>query len=173
MTPKGYMNDFYRQFEELSLKLDSLLEENRQLKKEHKKEMNKLRKDLLKEFKIEKDELKETINTLTKQLEEVNELNKKLQNEVDRLKNQNNKNSSNSSKPSSTNIVTPKTKTGANLYNYRKKSDKKVGGQIGHQGYNLSKNKIENLIKDGKIEVKEIYHKIKGNSKKESIVNID
>ena len=47
-------------------------------------------------------------------------MNEKLQNEIDRLKNQNNKNSSNSSKPSSTNIVTPKSKTGANLYNYRK-----------------------------------------------------
>lgn len=119
---KGYVNDFYRQFEELSLKLDSILEENKLLKKE----LQKVKKDLLKEFKIEKDELKETIVNLTKQLEEANKMNEKLQNEIDRLKNQNNKNSSNSSKPSSTNIVTPKSKTGANLYNYRKKSNRKV-----------------------------------------------
>ena len=167
---KGYVNDFYRQFEELSLKLDSILEENKLLKKEHKKELQKVKKDLLKEFKIEKDELKDTIVNLTKQLEESNKMNEKLQNEIDRLKNQNNKNSSNSSKPSSTNIVTPKSKTGANLYNYRKKSNRKVGGQKGHQGHNLGKTQIEKLIQERKIEVKEIYHKIKGNSKKEALV---
>lgn len=166
----GYVNDFYRQFEELSLKLDSLLEENKLLKKEHKKELQKVKRDLLKEFKIEKDELKNTILNLTKQLEESNKKNEKLQNEIDRLKNQNNKNSSNSSKPSSSNIVTPKSKTDANLYNYRKSSSRKVGGQEGHKGHNLGKNQIEKLIKEGKFEVKEIHHKIKGNPKKEALV---
>ena len=28
MTPKGYVNDFYKQFEELNKKLDKLLSEN-------------------------------------------------------------------------------------------------------------------------------------------------
>ena len=84
---KGYVNDFYRQFEELSLKLDSILEQNKLLKKEHQKELQKVKKELLKEFKIEKDELKETIVKLTKQLEEANKMNEKLQNEIDRLKN--------------------------------------------------------------------------------------
>lgn len=45
---KGYVNDFYRQFEELSLKLDSILEENKLLKKEHKKELQKVKKRFIK-----------------------------------------------------------------------------------------------------------------------------
>ena len=73
-------NDFYRQFEELNNKLDSLLKEN---------------KDLRREFKQEKEDLKATIK-------EKDELIEKLLNEIDRLKNQINKNSSNSSKPPST-----------------------------------------------------------------------
>ena len=46
-------NDFYRQFEELNNKLDSLLKEN---------------KDLRKEFKQEKEELKTTIANLEKNI---------------------------------------------------------------------------------------------------------
>ena len=72
--------DFYRQFEELNNKLDSLLKEN---------------KDLRREFKQEKEDLKATIKEKDKLIE-------KLLNEIDRLKNQINKDSSNSSKPPST-----------------------------------------------------------------------
>lgn len=158
-------NDFYRQFEELNHKLDSLLQENKSLRKEFKKE----KEELTNSFKLEQKELKSTINLLTMQLEEANKLNKKLQDEIDRLKNQINKNSNNSSKPSSTDIVTPKKKTGANLYNYRTVSGKKPGGQKGHTGYSLSKEKIEKLIDEKKIEVKEIYHKI-NNKNKEDII---
>lgn len=89
-------NDFYRQFEELNNKLDSLLKEN---------------KDLRREFKQEKEDLKATIK-------EKDELIEKLLNEIDRLKNQINKNSSNSSKPPSTDTG-KKEKSGANLYNSR------------------------------------------------------
>ena len=158
-------NDFYRQFEELNHKLDSLLQENKSLHKEFKKE----KEELTNSFKLEQKELKSTINLLTMQLEEANKLNKKLQDEIDRLKNQINKNSNNSSKPSSTDIVTPKKKTGANLYNYRTISGKKPGGQKGHTGYSLSKEKIEKLIDEKKIEVKETYHKI-NNKNKEDII---
>ena len=58
-------NDFYRQFEELNNKLDLLLKEN---------------KDLRREFKQEKEDLKATIK-------EKDELIEKLLNEIDRLKN--------------------------------------------------------------------------------------
>lgn len=64
--------------------------------------------------------------------------------ENEKLKNHNNKNSNNSSKPSSTNTVTPKKKTGANLYNYRVKTNNSKGGQYNHQGYNLIKKDAEN-----------------------------
>lgn len=98
------------------------------------------------------------------------ELIQKLIEENERLKNKNNKNSLNSSKPSSTNITTPKKKTGANLYNYRIKTNKKVGGQYGHEGHHLSKKYVEDLINNKKVEVKEIIHTIKGNSSKEDTI---
>ena len=147
--------DFYRQFEELNKKLDKLIKENQALRKE---------------FKKEKEELKETITNLEATIQSKEETIQKLLNEIDRLKNQNNKNSNNSSKPSSTNIVTPKKKTGANLYNYRTKTGKKPGGQYNHQGYNLSKKDAEKLINENKVEVREIIHTIKGNPSKEPLV---
>ena len=192
-------NDFYKQFEEMCLKLDKVLEENNklknnqknemieELKKQHKEEIRLLKEELkneakenkkiLKEnlknirlsFRIEKEDLKDTIKSLEKTIEEKDKTIKKLLDEIDRLKNQINKNSNNSSKPSSTNISTPKKKTGANLYNYRKKTNKKPGGQKGHTGYSLSKEKIEQLIKDKKIEVKEIYHKTNNRNKKDIV----
>ena len=128
-------NDFYRQFEELNNKLDSLLKEN---------------KDLRREFKQEKEDLKATIK-------EKDELIEKLLNEIDRLKNQINKNSSNSSKPPSTDTG-KKEKSGANLYNSRKKTDKKIGGQKGHKGHSLTKEKVEKMIEDELVETRTIYH---------------
>lgn len=117
----NYQLDFYNQFEKLNKKLDRLLIEN-------------------KNQSITIYNLNIEIEKLNKQLTEANKLIEKQRNEIDRLKNQNNKNSSNSSKPSSTDIVKPK-KSGANLYNYRIKSDRKIGGQLGHTGTNLSKKK--------------------------------
>lgn len=117
----SYQLDFYNQFEKLNIKLDKLLIEN-------------------KNQSLTIYNLNLEIEKLNKQLDVANKLNEKLQDEIDRLKNQNNKNSSNSSKPSSTDIVKPK-KSSANLYNYRIKSDRNVGGQLGHTGHNLSKKK--------------------------------
>ena len=128
-------NDFYRQFEELNNKLDSLLKEN---------------KDLRREFKQEKEDLKATIK-------EKDEMIEKLLNEIDRLKNQINKDSSNSSKPPSTDAG-KKDKSGANLYNSRKKTDKKIGGQKGHKGHCLTKDKVEKMIEDKLAETRTIYH---------------
>lgn len=127
--------DFYRQFEELNNKLDSLLKEN---------------KDLRREFKQEKEDLKATIKEKDKLIE-------KLLNEIDRLKNQINKDSSNSSKPPSTDTG-KKDKSGANLYNSRKKTDKKIGGQKGHKGHSLTKEKVEKMIEGNLVETRTIYH---------------
>lgn len=127
--------DFYRQFEELNNKLDSLLKEN---------------KNLRRELKQEKEELKATIK-------EKDEMIEKLLNEIDRLKNQINKNSSNSSKPPSTDTG-KKEKSGANLYNSRKKTDKKIGGQKGHKGHSLTKDKVEKMIEDKLVKTRTIYH---------------
>ena len=118
-----------------------------------------------------------TINSLhleikkyQEELKRTNELNQKLIEENEKLKNQNNKNSNNSSKPSSTDNQKPKKKTGANLYNYRVKTSNKVGGQVGHEPHNLGKKEIEKLIEEKNIKVKNIYHKIKGDSKKDPVI---
>ncbi len=116
------------------------------------------------------NELNFTIKNLQKALIKSEEKNQKLIEENEKLKNQNNKNSNNSSKPSSTNISTPKKKTGSNIYNYRIKTGNKIGGQIGHKGHNLSKKVIEELINNKKIEVRTITHTIKGNSKKAPVI---
>lgn len=140
---KGYTTDFFKQLESISNKLDNALALNK--------------------------ELNETIKNLNKTVSDLREENKKLLDEIDRLKNQNNKNSSNSSKPSSTDTFKPK-KTGANLYNYRIKTNRRPGAQFGHKGNHLSKEKVEKLIKEKKVEVITIEHIIKGNSKKENTI---
>lgn len=150
--PRSYELGLYNEFEKLNEKLDKLIKEN-------------------KNQSLTIYNLNLQIENLTKELDKANKLNEKLTEENEKLKNQNNKNSNNSSKPSSTNIVTPKKqKTGANLYNYRIKSNKKCGGQIGHKGHNLSKKEIEKLIDNKKIEVRTIYHNIKGDSKKSPVI---
>ena len=148
---RDYQSGLYNEFEKLNEKLDKLLKEN-------------------KNQSLTIYNLNLEIKNLNSQLNKANELNKKLTEEIERLKNQNNKNSNNSSKPSSTNNVTPKKKTGANLYNYRVKTGNNKGGQLNHQGYNLSKKDVEELIRKKKVEVKEIIHIIKGNSKKEPTI---
>ncbi len=147
----NYQANLFNEFEKLNKKLDFLLKEN------------KTQSLTIYNLNLEIEKLNKTIQEKEKKIE-------LLLNEIDRLKNQNNKNSKNSSKPSSTNIVTPKKKTGANLYNYRTKTGKKPGGQYNHQGHNLSKKDVEKLIDENKIEVREIIHTIKGNSSKEPLV---
>lgn len=128
---KGHMNDMFKQMEELFSQVDKLNKKINKMDKEHKEE------SAIKDVKIEK---------LTKE-------NEKLKLEVERLKNQNKKDSSNSNKPSGTNgfkkVIT----------NRREKSSKKQGGQDGHKGVGLGKEKLEkilekeNVIKKPSIEI--------------------
>ena len=111
-----------------------------------------------------------TTKELKKEIEEKNKLIEKLIQENEKLKNKNNKNSSNSSKPSSSNYTTPRKKTGANLYNYRIKTNNKVGGQYGHNGNCLNKKQVEDLICNENLEVREIVHYINGPKTKKDIV---
>ena len=161
---RKYDNLLYKDYEELSNKLDKVLTQLSDIQTEHKIEIKQIKKDNKKLV----DELKDTIDDLKKELSKVNELNKKLIEENEKLKNQNNKNSSNSSKPSSTDMFKQKKKTGPNLYNSRIKSSKKAGGQPNHKGYNLSKESIEQKISEG-YKVITHYHKISGDSKKEPL----
>lgn len=150
MTTKGYMNDFYRQFEELNKKLDKLIIEN--------KHQALIIANLSAELKAEQEKNAELLNKIEKLLEE-----------RDKYKNHSDKNSSNSGKPSSTDMIKPK-KSGANLYNSRCKSNSKVGGQKGHEGHGLSKEKIEALKANNNIKEVTIHHNIKGNSSNTPIV---
>ncbi len=142
----------YRQLEEMMKKIDDLLAEIKHLKIELQFERDENQKS------------QEKIADLTEKLE-------KALNELDKERSKNNKNSNNSSKPSSTNIVTPKKeKTGANQYNYRIKSGKSQGGQIGHEGKCYSKAKLEQEIIDKKLKVITVKHTIGGDRKKEPLV---
>ena len=147
----NYEAGLYKELEKLNEKLDKLIKEN-------------------KEQTIIIYNLELEIKANQKEINKLKEINEKLLEENEKLRNKNNKNSKNSSKPSSTDIVTPKKKTGANQYNYREKTNKNIGGQKGHKPNNLNKKDIEKLIEEKKVKVKTIIHKIKGNSKKEAII---
>ena len=146
---RSYESGLYNQLEKLNAKIDKLINENRN------------QSLIIYNLKLE-------IETQNKLLEEKDAKIALLIEENEKLKNKNDKNSTNSSKPSSTNISTPK--TSANQYNSRTKTSKRIGGQLGHEPHSLSKQKVEELIDSGKVEVKEIYHTIKGNPNAEPII---
>ena len=143
----GYTGrDFCKQLEEVLKKCDNLSQEIKDIKLEHSKEITELKEKHKKEIKG----LNERINTLEKENDELRKENTKLTNEVDRLKKQINNNSDNSSKPPSSDIK-------KNIPNNREKSEKKVGGQKGHQAHFLSKRTVEEKIKN-----KEFKHEVIG-----------
>ena len=127
MTQKGYINDFYKQFEELNKKLDKA-------------------NNTILNMSLTISELNKSNKNLAKNLDEANKKIQELLLEIERLKNNNNKNSSNSSKPSSTNgfkkVIT----------NNRNKSTKKQGGQPNHKGKTLTNVKIEEMIENNEID---------------------
>lgn len=127
MTIKGYVNDFYKQFEELNKKLDKA-------------------NNTIFNMSLTISELNENNKKLAKELDKANKKNQELLLEIERLKNNNDKDSSNSGKPSSTNgykkVIT----------NNRKKSGKKQGGQVGHKGETLTKEKIDRMIENKEID---------------------
>ena len=89
--------------------------------------------------------MENTIDKLTKALEQSQKRVEELTNKLLKMKSKNNRDSSNSSKPSSTNgfkkVIT----------NRREKSDKKQGGQFFHKPHSL-KNKLDQFIKSGNVE---------------------
>ena len=127
MTQKGYINDFYKQCEELSKKLDKA-------------------NNTILNMSLTISELNKSNKNLAKNLDEANKKIQELLLEIERLKNNNNKDSSNFSKPSSTNgfkkVIT----------NNRNKSTKKQGGQPNHKGKTLTNEKIEEMIENNEID---------------------
>ena len=144
---KGRINDFYIQYEQLTIKFE---EQEKLLK-----ETNKLVKSLNK-----------TIETLNEAIEQLKKTNEEQAKEILRLKSKNDRDSSNSSKPSSTNgykkVIT----------NRREKSDKKQGAQKFHKPHSLN-NKLEQFINSGDVEEKVIeINKNEANKNKRYIEKI-
>lgn len=146
MPSKGQMNDMYKQLQEVMKKCDSLSQDMKVVKKEHKKEIKKMKEEFAKERNSLNSEIKRLNNVIVEKDKEI----KKLNNEVDRLKKQVNNNSNNSSMPPSTDIKSNKKE----IVNSRKKSSNKVGGQKGHKGSSLSKQYVEENIKNKNFEHK-------------------
>jgi len=143
-----YSKDIFKQLTELMERCDNLDNKITDIKKEHKKEITKIKAEHKKEVKV----LKDKIDVLTKENKELKEENKILKADNVRMKSILNNNSSNTSLPPSTDQK-PKKKE-ANEYNSRKNSDKKKGGQKGRKGSTLTKEKIEEKIKNGDFEHK-------------------
>ena len=122
----NYSNQMYQQLQEIMGRLDSVEQDLKKEKREHKEDVERLEKLI-----IEKDK---KIEVLTEDNE--------------RLKRILNNNSSNSSLPPSTDKKTAP----ANTYNTRTKSGKKVGGQIGHRGITLTKQKVEEKLASGMLQ---------------------
>lgn len=144
---KGRINDFYIQYEELTIKY----EKQEQLLKE----TNKLVKSLNK-----------TVESLNETIEKQNQIIEEQAKEILRLKSKDSKDSSNSSKPSGTNgfkkVIT----------NRREKSNNKQGGQDKHAPHSLI-NKLEQFIKSGDVEEEIIeINKNKNNKNKRYIEKV-
>ena len=161
----NYSNGLYKDYEKVLSKLDKITDKLNTIENSHKKEIKKLKS----EHKNEIDILISKIEELNKTLQKKDELIEKLLEERDKYKNHSDKNSSNSGKPSSTDMAKPK-KSGPNLYNSRSKTNAKVGGQKGHEGHGLTKEKIEEIKEIYDIKERIINHDIKGNSLNNPIV---
>ena len=123
---KGRINDFYTQYEELTIKFE-------------KQEI------LLKDTNKIISSLNNTIKSLNQTIDELKKENADLKDEILRMKSKNNRDSSNSSKPSSTNGF-KKVQT-----NGRKKSTNSKGGQKNHVPHSLN-NKLNQFINSGNVE---------------------
>ena len=141
----NYDKHIFRQLEDVLKKCDSLSQEIKDLKKQHKQEIYELNQKHEKEVKA----LNDKIDSLEKE-------NAELKEKVDVLEGKSNqKNSTNSS--------TPPSKDEYKTQNHREKSNRKQGGQKGRKGKTLTAEEVEKLIKDKKAEVREEHY---GNGKK-------
>ncbi len=130
-------------------------------------ETRKITKPLIEENIKLKEELNNALSEIDRLKTELTTINGKNDKNyiIDKLTNQVNKNSTNSSIPTSKEIR--KTKSGANIYNHREKTKRSSGGQLNHKGTTLTKEQLEQKIKDKNLKVVEIKHYIKSNIKRE------
>ena len=143
----NYDKHIFRQLEDVLKKCDSLSQEIKDIKKQHRQEIYELNQKHEKEVKV----LNEKIDSLEKE-------NAELKEKVDILEGKSNQ-------KNSTNSNTPPSKDEYKTQNHRKKSNRKQGGQKGRKGKTLTAEEVEKLIKDEKVEVREEHY---GSGKKET-----
>ena len=179
----NYNKEIYKMYENECNKNSALSKEIKNLKLE--------KSNLNYELKYQRESFENKIRKSTEEatfplIEKINDLENKLNNayiEINRLKSQleeknykvdklecsAQKDSTNSGIPTSKEISTKHMKSGTNTYNHREKSSNKTGGQTGHKGCTLTKEKLISKIKENNIETRTIIHYINGNSNKEEI----
>lgn len=184
MSRKNYNNDIYKMYEEEAIKLEQA---NKTIK-DLKLEIYSLKTDLV----SAKDKIKKSVQNATRKYieknaeletklneayEEINRLKSQIARQgnkdykIDKLTNQVNKNSTNSGIPTSKELSYDKHKTRANAYNHReKRNNSKTGGQVGHKGETLTKEKLLKKITDYNIPVNQIIHYINGTSQEKDII---
>lgn len=169
----NYNNNLYKEYEKLIEENKKLKNENKNLKleicilkSEQENNLNKFNRDIEKLNKKHKDEigsLNIKYNNLLKEIERLKtELSKNYENKyevdkdyiIDKLTNQVSKDSTNSSIPTSKEIKHRRT----NTYNHRKTSEKHTGAQFYHKGITLTKEKMEDKIKQSNLEIREVKH---------------
>ena len=138
--------------------------------KEINKEVEKITKPLLEENQKLQEDLLKAYNEINRLKGIIN--NNKIDKDylIDKLNNQVNKNSTNSGIPTSKEIAKKNKKTGANTYNHRSTTSRNAGGQFNHKGSTLTKEKLEEKIKQNNIEVREFIHYINGNLNDKEII---
>lgn len=156
-----YERGLYKQLEEQIAANEKLREDA------HRRELclqsdNRLEKERLANIIKEQSAL---ITGLSQTIEKNNALIEKLLEEIERLKSIIDKDSHNSSLPPSGDRKPKK----ANEYNSRTKSERKQGGQKGHEGKTLKKSDIEAMLASGECrhEIKE--HGKRGNAKRYTV----
>ena len=152
---KNRENVFYQDYEDAIKKLEKSEKQNKELR------------SIIEDLKITIRRLESKQDKSNATIEKLNETISNLNNTISMLLNQASKNSKNSSMPPSKDKVKPK--KSPNEYNLRTKSDKKSGGQKGHKGTGLTKEKAMELLKDPGVIYKEKIYKVKGDSKRQQI----
>jgi len=182
MAKDTYCNDTYKMYEEEAYKREKLEKENKEkdleiylLKKEVKRLNNNMQSKIADAVEIATKPLVEENNNLKSDLDKANQEIKRLKKDLesktydaDKLECKTNRDSSNSGIPTSKEIFPKHSKT--NTYNHRKKSSRSSGGQVRHIGRTLTKEILEEKIKNKNIEVKPVIHYINGKSEKGDII---
>lgn len=181
-----YNNEIYKMYEDEYEKNKLLIDENRYIKLELsivKKDLQNLQKNFENKVQLE---IEKIANPIMNENKSVSAELEKAYIEIDRLKSQlneqkynveklecsNNKNSSNSGIPTSKELTKGNKKNinRTNKYNHRQKNNLKTGGQKGHKGTTLTKDKLCNKIKEKNVKTKNIIHYIKGSNSRKEII---